>query len=81
MMTEVTRMPCCLGAHGCDLVHVTLAVQKIIVSLQARSQVWIWGGAFPGESGPFRVLSRKESGIFCWYFGKKWTFSGVFFFC
>ena len=33
-MTEVTRMPNCLRAHGCDLVHVTLAVQKIIVSLE-----------------------------------------------
>ena len=32
--------------------------------MQARSQVWIWGGAFPGERGLFRVLSWKESGIF-----------------
>ena len=34
---------------------------------QARSQVWIWGSAFQGESG-----------IFCVYFWKKWTFCKLF---
>ena len=40
---------------------------------QARYQVWILRDAFPAKVDLFACFLR-ESGIFCAYFGKKWTF-------
>ena len=44
---------------------------------QARSQVWIRGSAFLAKVDLFTCF-LGDSGIFCTYFGKKWTFLRAF---